>query len=105
MIFQYLPSISKTTGFIGAIIIIILVGISRLYLGAHSLNQIILGIFLGLFMNCLYYICGLDLQITEMLENFNTEPRLGWKKYIILFHGLYFLAYFYADTHIEKNIH
>lgn len=73
-----------------------------MYLGAHSLNQVVMGVALGLVMNCFYFICGLDDQITEFLENFNIEPRLGWKKYMLVFHGLYFLAYFYAKSILEK---
>lgn len=95
MVFKYLP-LSKVKGLVTAAIVIALVATSRMYLGAHSLNQVTLGVVLGLIMNCLYFICGLDQQITEFLERFNIEPMLGWKKYMLLFHGLSFLAYFYA---------
>lgn len=63
MVFKYLP-LSKVKGLVAAAIVIFLVATSRMYLGAHSLNQVVLGVVLGLIMSCLYFICGLDQQIT-----------------------------------------
>jgi len=39
--------------------LIILVSMSRMYLGAHSLNQVIQGVFFGFAMVILYQFCGL----------------------------------------------
>ncbi len=90
---KYFPRVRKVYAMASVSLVILLVAISRMYLGAHSLNQVVLGVSLGMAMNVLYYICGLDDQISIFLENFNIEPMLGWKKYMLLFHGLYFLAY------------
>lgn len=75
-------------------LVVVLVPSSRMYLGAHSLNQVVFGVSMGLAMNCLYFLCGLKELIGRFLQNFNTEPLLGWKKYMLLFHALYFVTYF-----------
>jgi membrane-associated phospholipid phosphatase len=68
---KYFPKIRKTYALVTVSLIIFLVALSRMYLGAHSLNQVVMGVCLGMVMNVFYYICGLDDQITEFLENFN----------------------------------
>jgi membrane-associated phospholipid phosphatase len=90
---KYFPRVRKVYALGSVSLVILLVAVSRMYLGAHSVNQVALGVSLGMAMNVLYYVCGLDDQISAFLENFNIEPMLGWKKYMLLFHGLYFLAY------------
>ena len=48
----------------GSALLIFLVAFSRMYLGAHSLDQVLLGVCLGMVMNVLYFICGLDDRIS-----------------------------------------
>jgi len=50
------------TNLLAAMLLIILVPISRIYLGAHSLNQVFYGLFMGLSLNILY-ICTLKQKI------------------------------------------
>jgi membrane-associated phospholipid phosphatase len=103
LLLKYFPWLPRVSALLGVTVVVALVATSRMYLGAHSLNQVVLGVTLGMVLNCLYYICGLDDRITEFLEDFNREPRLGWKKYMLLCQGLTFLAYFYAETDIARN--
>ena len=68
---KYFPRVRKFYALGSVSLIIFLVALSRMYLGAHSLNQVMLGVSLGMAMNVLYYICGLDDQISAFLEKFN----------------------------------
>lgn len=60
LVFKYFPSLNRPLSLIIIGLLVILVPLSRLYLGAHSLNQVILGVCLGMIMNCLYLFCKLD---------------------------------------------
>lgn len=53
---------TKKNLYIG-IVVIIMVPLSRMYLGAHSLNQVLQGLFMGLTMVYLYKFSTLKLQI------------------------------------------
>jgi len=59
ILFEYAPHFSKLLGLTFVGLIIILVPISRMYLGAHSLNQVVMGVLMGLSMNLLYFCCNL----------------------------------------------
>jgi membrane-associated phospholipid phosphatase len=52
-----------------SIIIVILVPISRMYLGAHSLNQVFQGLAIGLAM-CLLYVLKIKNIISSLLKTF-----------------------------------
>lgn len=76
-----------------SLLLIIFVPMSRMYLGAHSLNQVIQGVSLGLIMVCLFAFCGLREKIFEYLNNFNTTPGHKWKKLTIVLHILYIIPF------------
>ncbi len=64
-----------------------------MYLGAHSLNQVIQGLFFGFVMVILYQFCGLRDSIEKYLENFHSSPGQKWKKIIFCFHLLYIIGF------------
>lgn len=66
---------------------------SRMYLGAHSLNQVIQGVFFGFLMVILYEFCGLKQTIESFLKKFNSTPGHKWKKLIILLHLMYIAGF------------
>ena len=61
---RYFPKMGKVYALGGSSLLIFLVAFSRMYLGAHSLNQVVLGVCLGMLINVLYFICGLDDRIS-----------------------------------------
>jgi membrane-associated phospholipid phosphatase len=61
---RYFPKMGKLYALGGSALLIFLVAFSRMYLGAHSLDQVLLGVCLGMVMNVLYFICGLDDRIS-----------------------------------------
>lgn len=69
---------------------VILMPLSRMYLGAHSLNQVLEGVLLGLGM-CLLYITSLKSLIFKYLSNFNKD--MTWKYVIGVLHVLYFIPF------------
>jgi len=90
---EYL-GLGRRLEYLGAgVALMIFVPISRMYLGAHSLNQVMQGLSLGLAMVVFFKFCGLKNQIEMFLKNFNSEPRLKWKKVIIAFHVMYILSF------------
>jgi hypothetical protein len=48
--------------------LVIFVPMSRMYLGAHSLNQVLQGVFFGSVMVVLYQFCGLKYLIRSYLK-------------------------------------
>lgn len=64
-----------------------------MYLGAHSLNQVVQGMFLGLCMSFLYLHGGLRHQINDFLSNVLTKRK--WWCTVLLLHSLYLLAFFF----------
>lgn len=64
--------------------------LSRMYLGAHSLNQVLEGLLLGLGM-CLLYYLKLKRLIFKYLKEFNS--KLIWKIVLIGFHLTYLIAF------------
>lgn len=70
---------------------IILVPISRMYLGAHSLNQVLEGLIFGIFF-CLLYVLGLKHIINKFLTEFNHSKLC--KIFIISLHVLSIIAFF-----------
>lgn len=71
--------------------LIIFVPMSRMYLGAHSLNQILEGLLLGSTLNILY-LFYLKEKIQMFLVSFNTNRK--WKYMIFGLHFLCLLPYF-----------
>jgi membrane-associated phospholipid phosphatase len=73
-----------------SIAVVILVPISRMYLGAHSLNQVLQGLVLGLAM-CLLYV----IKLKEIISNFLKEfyQRNLWKVAIIVGHIMYIIPF------------
>lgn len=67
-----------------------LMPISRMYLGAHSLNQVLEGVLLGLAMSLLYVLV-LRGVIGRYLLEFNKDGV--WKLVILGCHVLYFIPY------------
>ncbi len=69
---------------------VILMPLSRMYLGAHSLNQVLEGVLLGLGM-CLLYIIILKSLIFKFLSEFN--KTMTWKYVIGVLHILYIIPF------------
>lgn len=73
-----------------SLLAVILMPLSRMYLGAHSLNQVLEGLSFGLAM-CLLYIFGLKKMITMFLNEFPMTTKS--KVIILVVHVLYILAF------------
>lgn len=74
---------------------------SRMYLGAHSLNQVMQGLFLGFTMIFFFKFCGLKQQLESYLKNFSSEPNKKWIKFIIVMHVLYILSFMINEADIN----
>lgn len=68
-----------------SILLVIFVPMSRMHLGAHSLNQVLEGLIFGMFF-CLLFVMGLKEVIHKFLAEFNHSKT--WKLLIITLHVL-----------------
>ena len=70
------------------------VSVSRMYLGAHSLDQVVQGLFLGISLSILYVYGGIKESIRDMMIK---QGRKGYRValfgLIIGMHVLYIWAY------------
>lgn len=64
--------------------------LSRMYLGAHSLNQVLEGLALGLCM-CFLYVLKIKKLIRTFLRTFNTNGM--WKTVLIAAHIIYIIPF------------
>lgn len=72
----------------------ITVPISRLYLGAHSLDQVMQGLFIGTSVSVLYTQGGLKQFIIKLLLSKQTKYKILFIAIIISMHILYIFGYY-----------
>lgn len=84
-----------------SILLIILVPMSRMYLGAHSLNQVLEGLIFGMFF-CLLFNLGLKNLIHKFLAEFNHNKKV--KGFIIALHILSLIPFIkHMDEELPEN--
>jgi membrane-associated phospholipid phosphatase len=66
LLFELIKKRSGFYTFLG-IFLMVAVSVSRMYLGGHSLNQVIQGLYLGIALSSLYCYGGLKSFITNLL--------------------------------------
>ena len=76
------------------ILMCFLIPFSRIYLGAHSLNQVLQGLTMGVILSIIN-LAGGKLMIKRFLINFLNKPKYLY--ICIAANALYILAYFYND--------
>jgi len=82
----------------------VVVSISRMYLGAHSLDQVVQGLFLGLSLSILYVHGGLKEFIRDLLiKQRRKENKIILAVIIVSMHILYIWAYWANNQNTFKN--
>jgi len=93
LLFQFVKQRSWIYTFF-AVFLMVGVSISRMYLGGHSLNQVIQGLFLGISLSCLYCFGGLKSFIAKLIikQRYSYYKKLLFT-ILLCMHLMYFYAY------------
>lgn len=100
---------NKIIGFVTTILIILNVGISRIYFGAHFINQVFIGWSLGyLILSCFYYLYEINFfRVIVFSSKAQQSKRNMLINTIIIFftliQGFLIIAWYFAKYYFENN--
>lgn len=92
LLFQFIKERSAIYTCLG-VFLMVSVSLSRMYLGGHSLNQVIQGLYLGISLSSLYCYGGLQNFITNLIVK---QRSTYYKRILIAIIAAMHLMYVYA---------